>query len=324
MIFPVGQESIADFFKSQIAKGRLGHAYMLCGDEGMGKKTLCNYLLKLIMCHTNTACGVCNGCSTVESGANPDIIYVTRGDKASIQVDAVRKAISEIYIKPLISDKKVIVIHDAHLMTKGAQNALLKAIEEPPSYVVFFLLCDSVSPILPTIISRVSKIDIPPLDVSTLKQIVPGCMDFMYRYCQGNPGRLIKLSQDEEFAKLRDTAVAVAMTIADDDEYSIYSYESMFSDREQTARLYDLIAMFVRDVLLIKNSVDDLVVNKDKINDIKAFSSLVTARDCARLTEIIINARIELGKSGSVAMSWQAMIVKCREVIHDRSSRNTF
>lgn len=317
MIVPSGLESITHFFESLIKAKKLSHAYMLCGDEGIGKKTLCNYLLSLIMCKDNCACGSCNGCATVKSGANPDIIYVDKGDKASVSVEKIREAISEVYIKPIISQKKVIVINDAHLMTKGAQNALLKAIEEPPSYVVFFLLCDTKSSILPTILSRVAAIDIPPRDIAVLKSIVPELDEFMYRYCEGNAGKLIKLSTDNEFRILRDNSIKIAMTLISDNEFDIYSFDDLFDNRENTLLIYDLMTAFFKDVLLMKAGADNLIVNKDKINDIKAFSKAVTQKTCTKIIDAIINATIELGKSGNISMSRQALFVKCREVIHD-------
>lgn len=324
MKFPKGQESIVNFFKTQIQSDRLVHAYLLCGDSGCGKKTVCNYLLHLIMCKSHTACGLCNGCATVESGANPDIMYISNGDKLSIGVDDVRNVTTEVFTKPIISEKKIVVIQNAHLMTQEAQNALLKVIEEPPGYVVFFLLCDSVSTILSTILSRVTKIEIPPVDIQTLREIAPGCDEFMYRYCGGNPGKLLELKDDEEFAKLRDESVSMVMCLCDSDSYSMYSYESYFgAGNGQTAAIYDLMLIFVRDCLLKKNGVDELIVNQDKINDIKAFCTLVSTKKCAQIADIITKSRREIGASQSSAMSWQSMFIKCREVIYDRSSRNT-
>ncbi len=318
MIFPLGQEGIVNFFKAQIQNDRLSHAYLLCGDKGSGKKTVCNYLLNLIMCKSHTACGNCNGCATVKSGANPDIMYITNGDKLTIGVDDVRHVTAEVYTKPIISSKKIVVIQNAHLMTQEAQNALLKVIEEPPDYVVFFLLCDSVGNMLSTILSRVTKIEIAPLDINTLRQIAPGCDEFMYRYCGGNPGRLMELKSNDEFLKLRDASVQMVMSLCASDSYKMYSFESYFgSDNGQTAAIYDLMLMFVRDCVLKKNNVDELIVNNDKINDIKAFCALLSAKKCAQVADIITKARTEIGISQSSAMSWQAMFIKCREVIHD-------
>ena len=318
MLVPIGQEYIIDFFKSLIDGNRLGHAYLFSGGAGCGKKTLCRYITAMAVCREHTACGSCNGCLTVESGANPDVIYVSNEDKASIGVDKIRALIGDVYIRPLTSDKKIFVINNAHLLTTGAQNALLKVIEEPPAYAVFFLLCDSTSSILATIMSRVTRIDVPPLSVEHLRSIVPGCEDFMYHYCAGNPGRLMAIRDDADFGRMREDAISAMSAITSDNPFDMYSCDKLFEgDRARANAVFDIMLMFVRDVILCKNGLDTMVINKDKINQIKAFSASVTAAKACRLAEIIASAPVEMGKGGSISMSWQAMFVKCREVIND-------
>lgn len=317
MIFPIGQDRTVDFFRTLIQGGRLGHAYLFFGDRGIGKKTLCNYITHMIMCSEKNACMKCNGCLTVSSGANPDVVRINNEDKASIGVDKIREMIRDVYVRPIISDKKVIIIENAHLLTKGAQNALLKVIEEPPEYAVFFLLCDSKSGILQTIISRVNTINIPPLGMDYLRRIVPGCQEFLYHYCQGNPGRLAELCNDEELWQQRDTACKAAMALISGDAYEIYSYTSSFEgNRAQANIMMDLMLMFVRDTILTKSGLGGIIINKDKLNDVKAFSASVNSEKCFKVAECIQTAQRQLGKSGSLAMAVQTMFIKCREVIH--------
>ena len=318
MILPIGQERITDFFKALVQSGRLGHAYLLFGDRGCGKKTVCNYVTHMIMCSSKSACMRCNGCLTVSSGANPDVIRISNENKASIGVDKIREMIRDVYVRPIISDKKVIIIENAHLLTKGAQNALLKVIEEPPEYAVFFLLCDSKSGILPTVISRVNTVNIPPLGTAQLKQIVPGASDFLYHYCQGNPGRLMELRDDEELQNQRSNACRAVAGLAGDDGFDMYTYIPLFeAGRPQANTMMDLMLMFVRDVMLHKSNLDGIIINKDKINDIKAFSASVNSEKCFKVAECIQTAQRQLGKSGSLTIAAQTMFIKCREVIHD-------
>ena len=317
MIFPVGQERITDFFSALIHNDRLGHAYLFSGDRGCGKKTLCNYVTHLIMCSTHSACMQCNGCLTVSSGANPDVIRISNDDKASIGVDKIREMIRDVFVRPIISNKKVIIIENAHLLTKGAQNALLKVIEEPPEYAVFFLLCDSRSGILPTVMSRVNTVNIPPLGTTHLKTVVPDASDFLYHYCQGNPGRLMELKDDEELQNQRDSACKAVGDLCSDDGYSMYAYLSLFeAGRPQANVMMDLMLMFVRDVMLHKSGLDGIIINKDKIKDIKAFSASVNSEKCFKVAECIQTAQRQLGKSGSLTIAAQTMFIKCREVIH--------
>ena len=318
MIFPIGREKEINLFSGLINGGRLGHAYLFDAPQGMGKKTLCLYIVHLIMCTEHSACMHCNGCLTVSSGANPDVITVNNGDKASIGVDKIRDMIRDVYIRPITAEKKVFVIENAHLLTPGAQNALLKVIEEPPQYAVFFLLCDSTNPILQTIMSRVCLIRPAPLGTELLQKIVPGCPMFLYHCCEGNVGRLIRLRDDEDFASERGAAIDGVMSFISDDDYSMYEKCAVLeSDRKKADAVTELMLMFVRDVILWKNGLEDIIINKDKINEIKAFSESATAKQCFAAAECIRTSRAQLGKSGNLAMAAQTLFMKCREVMHD-------
>lgn len=317
MIFPIGQEQTTDFFAKLIKGGRLGHAYLLLGARGCGKKTVCKYITSMIMCANKSACMHCNGCLTVKEGTNPDVVLINNGGKASIGVDKIREMIKDVYVRPLISDKKVIVIENAHLLTKGAQNALLKVIEEPPEYAVFFLLCDNKSTILPTVISRVNTINIPPLSQAHLKKIVPDAPDFLYHYCRGNAGVLKELMEDEQLQNRRDDAIKAIMSLAGDDGYDMYNYIPLLEESNAQANtVMELMLLFVRDAMLHKYNLDDTIINKDKINEIKAFSASVNSEKCFKVAECIQTAQKQLGKSGSLAIAAQTMFIKCREVIH--------
>lgn len=317
MIFPAGREEIIKNFSAMIKEKRLGHAYLLCGPKGYGKKTLCLYLLHLVMCENNNACLRCNQCLTLLSGANPDVKIISNQDKASIGIDKIRELIKDVYIKPVMGEKKIVVIENAHLLTAGAQNALLKVIEEPPSYAVFFLLCDNVSTILETVLSRVAKINLSPLSEQELKEIVPNLSAFLYRYCGGNIGELLRLKDDEEFCHLRLVAVDAVMSLSDSDGFSMYkACQPLEKDRKKTVEIMDLMLMFVRDVILDKNGLDKMIVNEDKINEIKTFSSLVNSEKCLNVASCIQEFQKKLGKSGNISMAVETMFVKCREVIH--------
>ncbi len=317
MIFPAGREEIIQNFSNMIKEKRLGHAYLVCGPKGYGKKTLLAYLLHLIMCERNCACLSCNPCLTVSSGANPDVKLISNQEKASIGIDKIRELIKDVYIKPVMGEKKVIVIENAHLLTAGAQNALLKVIEEPPSYAVFFLLCDNVSTILQTVLSRVAKINLSPLPETKLKEIVPNLSPFLYHYCGGNIGELLRLKDDIELSTLRNIAIDAVMSISDSDGFSMYkACQPLEKDRKKTVEVMDLMLMFVRDVILDKNGLDKMIVNEDKINEIKTFSSLVNREKCLKIAGHIQDFQKKLGKSGNLSMAVETMFVKCREVIH--------
>lgn len=148
---------------------RLSHAYILEGAPGFGKHMLALRLAAALACENKNSrehsipCRSCPACRKILSGNSPDVIYVNKGDKATLGVDAIRSMHSDVCIAPNECENKVYIIEDAHLMTEQAQNAFLLTLEEPPAYVRFFLLCSTTAPILETVKSRAPTLRLEPI-----------------------------------------------------------------------------------------------------------------------------------------------------------------
>lgn len=146
-------------------KGNLSHAYLICGAEGIGKKTLAQDMAKTILCETKggAPCGVCRACSVFDAGGHPDIISLSPGGPTDIiKVEAIRGLIEKCAVKPIMGDRRVVIINRAERMNVNAQNAFLKLLEEPEEGTVFLLLCSNMSLILPTVRSRCVLVNVPP------------------------------------------------------------------------------------------------------------------------------------------------------------------
>ncbi len=171
----VGNERLRQSLCEDISARRLSHAYILEGDRGSGKHMLALRIAAALACEhrsdadTPLPCMTCPVCRKILSGNSPDVIYINREDKATLGVDAVRTLKSDVYVPPNDIDAKIYVIEDAHLMTTQAQNALLLTLEEPPSYVLFLLLCESVAPLLETIRSRAQHLRTEPIPTEEIR-----------------------------------------------------------------------------------------------------------------------------------------------------------
>lgn len=138
----LGHEQIKEHFQNAAATGKVSHAYILSGEEGMGKKTLANAFAMTLLCEEGgrEPCMQCHACKQVLSGNHPDLIYVTHEKPASMGVDDIREQINDtIMVRPYSSQYKIYIVDEAQKMTVQAQNALLKTIEEPPAYAVIML-----------------------------------------------------------------------------------------------------------------------------------------------------------------------------------------
>lgn len=155
-----GQEHIVTTLKNQIKAGRIGHAYLFTGTRGTGKTTVAKLLAKVVNCEhpvDGNPCNECRMCKGIAAGTSMNVIEI---DAASNNgVDNVREIVEEVRYSPTEGKYKVYIIDEVHMLSAGAFNALLKTIEEPPSYVIFILATTEVHKIPITILSRCQRYD---------------------------------------------------------------------------------------------------------------------------------------------------------------------
>ncbi len=158
-----------DALKEQLAahsRGRgLAHAYILAGPRGIGKHTLARALAAALVCTGSgeRPCGQCAACRKTAGGIHPDIITVAGEPGKDLTVAQIREMRADAYIRPNEAERKVYLIENAQSMNPSAQNAMLKLLEEGPSYAVFLLLAENGTALLPTVRSRCELLALTPL-----------------------------------------------------------------------------------------------------------------------------------------------------------------
>ncbi len=157
MNFPlIANNSTRDSFLNSYKSGRLPHAIIIEGESGSGKTEFAKYIAKTVLCESEEKpCGVCKSCNLAEVGTHLDLYTVSPEDsKKNIKVDQIRDLILRAYQKPGISNTNVFIIDRAETLNASAQNAILKVLEEPPTNSIFIFLSNSITNLLPTVISR--------------------------------------------------------------------------------------------------------------------------------------------------------------------------
>ena len=277
----VGHKDILKYISSAVENNRVSHAYILNGERGSGKKMLANLFAMTLLCETgdNEPCGKCHSCKQAESGNHPDIIRVTHEKPNSISVDDIRTQVNNtVDIKPYQGPYKVYIIPQADMMTPQAQNAILKTIEEPPSYAVFLLLTENAETLLPTINSRCVMLKLRNIKDTLIKKYLMENLeipdykaDMCTAFAQGNMGRAIMLANSDHFNEIREEAVQLLKHISEMELNEIVAAVKNISVYKLEITDYlDIIMIWNRDVLLYKATKEiDKVVFKDQLQSIK-------------------------------------------------------
>ena len=167
----LGNEQLKATLSAARRKGRMSHFYLLSGPRGSGKHTLADLIAAAMLCREPEGpCGVCAHCRKVLGRGHPDYITIDDPTKKTVPVDLIREARADIFIRPNEGERKIYLFPRAQDMGIPGQNALLKVLEEPPSYGVFLLLTDNPEKLLPTVRSRCVELKLRALPEALLGQ----------------------------------------------------------------------------------------------------------------------------------------------------------
>lgn len=321
----VGHEDIIAHFKSSIETGNVGHAYIISGDAGSGKKALAYAFADTLECEAGGTepCGNCQSCLQISTGNYPDIITVTHEKPNLISVDEVREQlVNTVDVKPYKGKYKIYVIPDAELLNVQAQNAILKTIEEPPAYAVILLLTTNLDKLLETVQSRCLKLQTKPIrerDVLAYLMNVMGltkekayfCLDF----AQGNLGKAIKLAGNEEYAEIVDSVVNVLTHIGDMDVETLGKAVKDIEQFKMSMNDYmDLMMMWYRDAMMIKITGNvDKILFKNEFSTLKKQAGKLTFKSIEDKIDAIAKAEQRLLANANFEVTIELLLLTLKE-----------
>lgn len=164
-----GQDHIVQTLKNQITSERIGHAYLFCGTRGTGKTSIAKIFARAVNCEHPVDGSPCNECSTCKNIASASSMNVVEIDAASNNgVENIREIREQVQYPPTEGKYRVYIIDEVHMLSTGAFNALLKTLEEPPSYVIFILATTEVHKIPITVLSRCQRYDFKRITIDTI------------------------------------------------------------------------------------------------------------------------------------------------------------
>lgn len=321
----VGHKDIINYIRNAVTENKVSHAYILNGERGSGKKMLANLFATTLLCEKQgpDPCNACHSCHQAESGNHPDIIRVTHEKPNTISVDDIRRQVNEdIQIKPYQGPYKIYIIAEADLMTVQAQNALLKTIEEPPAYVVIFLLTENAEALLPTISSRCVMLKLRNIKDTLIRKYLMETMhvpdykaDMCTAFAQGNMGRAIMLASSDHFNEIREEAVQLLKYINEMDISEVTKAIKKIGTYKLEINDYlDIIMIWYRDVLLYKATKDmDKVVFKDQISYIQERAKKSSYEGIELILESLEKAKTRLKANVNFDLVMELLLLTIKE-----------
>lgn len=169
----LGQDRPIAVLQKTLQSGKVPHAFLFCGLEGIGKRRAATGLAQALNCESKTSapCSQCPSCQKIEKNIHPDCLWIEPEGKF-IKIETLREVKQKAYLHPLEGAAKIFLIDPAEAMTESAANALLKILEEPPAQTFFVLITSKPSLLLPTTRSRCQSLDFAPLTEEVLGKIL--------------------------------------------------------------------------------------------------------------------------------------------------------
>ena len=201
----LGNARIKQNLSAAAAKNRFAHFYLISGPKGSGKHTLAKLLAAALMCESERRpCGTCSACRKIMADTHPDFITVEDPEHKNVAVRIIREARESIFVRPNEGARKIYLFPQE--MGIEGQNALLKVLEEPPSYGVFIILSDNPEKLLPTVRSRCTTLQLTAVEPAILKPWLaakfpnadPMDVDAAIRRSGGYPGQAAQFLENGE------------------------------------------------------------------------------------------------------------------------------
>ncbi len=254
----IGHRRPLEILRKAMIRGRLAHAYLFTGPDGVGKRTTALKFAKAILCGKGEgdSCGKCPSCFKVESLNHPDLLIV-EPKGGQILVDQVRDIQDRILFKPLEGEARMIILDNAHNLNPQASNALLKILEEPARANIFVLVASSEGSLLPTIVSRCQRLYFGPLMDHEIREFLVERLGWeeerareVARQARGSISAALQLA-DKPLRVWREEARGILEMGADERPFRVLDMASAWSkERKETIERLECLRMEIREALV--------------------------------------------------------------------------
>ncbi len=324
----IGHKEVKDELKKHLEKERISHAYLFYGNQGIGKYLLSSLFAKSILCQGGLeACGDCQSCHVFDAQTHPDYLLV-EGEK-TIKVKEVLNLIDFVMLKPILGSKKVVIINEAEKLTPGAQNKLLKILEEPPKYAIIVLVINNANSIIDTIKSRGYEIQFKPLKQSEielyLKNEYDAEMDYfeVSQLAQGSIKKAAQNLEDDEYKLIKELPEKIFNAVINQDELkSIKLLSSIENITNRSSDLMEYMLTWLRDISILKKSREsEYILYSGQKQALLRQSNYFDIQLVMRFVNIIEEAKKLINNHVNSAVVLNYSLLKIQEEFDEYSNR---
>ncbi len=319
----LGHEWAIKMLKNHLAQGRIRHAYLFSGPEGVGRRTLALRLAQALNCRQTTIpgqpCGECRDCQQLARQEHPDLTIVASEEGGHIiKVDQVREAQHNLNLTPYQATYRVAILMRFEEANPNAANAMLKTLEEPPPQVVMMLTTEDPEALLPTIVSRCELVRLRPLPLEVLAQglqkehnVPEEEARLLSHIAGGRPGLALKLYQDPEALERRYTWLEDLLELLESNRVKRFAYaESLAKQRESIEEQLQVWSSFWRDVLLVSSESSVPITNIDRAEAISTMAERLDNRRARDLVKVIERTRVLLSQYVNPRLTLENLMLK--------------
>lgn len=323
----VGHEKEKAELQTMLREGRLPHALLFSGPDGIGKRMVAHALAAAILCGRAQPCGTCENCRAMQSGTHPDFYELQpeiRGKSTRIiRIEAIRELQTIASRYPVLARQRVIIIDDADAMNEAAANSLLKTLEEPEGPVTFILVTSARSALLDTIISRCM-----PMAFGTLSQtettevlrqhdVLGPEAEKLAALADGSPGRALHL-QANGGLELRDDAWQFLTKLRKFSLNDIWQTSQQMGDwsREKLGEWFLHLNMFLRDLLILQeDGGSQLLYHPDYREEMLNLLPALTNREIFAMLRLVRDLQKRLQSNVNLRLQMEGFFLRMRDII---------
>ncbi|MEQ2400916.1 DNA polymerase III subunit gamma/tau [Peptoniphilus hominis (ex Hitch et al. 2025)] len=344
-----GQEAVTTSLKNQVKNGEISHAYIFQGTRGTGKTSAAKILSRAVNCLHPIDGNPCNECENCKAILSESVLDVVEMDAASNNgVDDIRELKEKVIYPPQSLKYKVYIIDEVHMLSKGAFNALLKILEEPPRHLIFILATTEIQKIPATILSRSQKYNFKRISIEEITENLKKITDLEGKSCDEEVFTLIAKSSDgamrdalsvldqlitknRDHIKLEDAMEVLGISSSEllfslsralvekDVAGALYAIDEIYKEGVDFNTLSSQILNHFRDFLLVKTLKDPKkIIYTSHLSEFQEMAGEIDLEDLLIIIDILKNLAVEIKYADNKRVVFEMNAIKiCKRLVKD-------